>query len=121
MNRNKELEALTDNIPGGVHQCLNDLDFTILNMSKSFLDLFGYTRDEVKDIFNNHFVEMIHPDDRDSVLEISKEQSRRGNTVEFEYRIQKKDGETLWILESGTPGTYGRRAGNVLLPPYGYH
>lgn len=101
MNRNKELEALTDNIPGGVYQCLNDRSFTILNMSKSFLDLFGYTRDEVKDIFNDHFVDMIYPDDRDGVLEISKEQCRRGNTVEFEYRIQKKDGEILWILDRG--------------------
>ena len=37
--RNRDLQALTDNIPGGVLQCQNDDCFTISHMSDGFLSL----------------------------------------------------------------------------------
>lgn len=49
--RNDELEALTENIPGGVHQCANDMNLTLLSLSSGFLKMFGYTR---QDAFRYH-------------------------------------------------------------------
>lgn len=101
LNRNRELEALTENIPGGVHQCLDDSNFTIISMSNSFLSLFGYTREEIQELFHGRFAEMIVPDDRESVQNAMKRQLAHGNTVESEYRVRRRDGALLWILDKG--------------------
>lgn len=60
----QEYRTLLNNIPGGVHQCLNNEAFTLVEVNQGFLDLFGYSRQELKDRFNNRFIDMIHPAER---------------------------------------------------------
>lgn len=97
--RNSELEALTENIPGGVHQCECDDGMTFINMSNSFLALTGYSRREIQERFHNRFAEMIYPEDLVRVRTEIKEQLSHGDTLELEYRIVRSDGRQLWISD----------------------
>lgn len=96
-----ELEALNANIPGGVCQCLPDDGFTLLNMSEGLLNLVGYTREDIRTLFLDRFADIIFAEDRPHVLQSLHEQWAKGDTVSLEYRIQRKDGQMLWILDKG--------------------
>lgn len=103
--RNRELEALTENIPGGVHQCECDDGMTFLSMSKSFLTLVGYSQEEIEERFRNRFAEMIYLDDQPRLQSEMAEQLSHGDTLELEYRILRGDGKLLWILDQGKRAT----------------
>ena len=99
--RNGELEALLENLPSGIHCCRRDEAFTLLQMSDTFLALFGYTRNEVARLFQNRFIDMIHPDDRAHLRARIDAQLALGNMVEAEYRIVTKDGTVRWVFDRG--------------------
>lgn len=88
-------------IPGGIHKCMLDEALTILSMSESFLALFGYEEQEVHERFHDHFAEMICQNDREDVKRQMLRQAAKSDMVELEYRIQKKNGEVVWILDKG--------------------
>ncbi|WP_425516056.1 diguanylate cyclase domain-containing protein [Anaerolentibacter hominis] len=97
--RTQELEMLFENIPGGVHQCKNDPCFTLINMSRGCCSLFGYTREEVRAIFQDQFIQMIYPGDRAEVLRCCRERLRQDSTLELEYRVVHKSGRHIWVLD----------------------
>ena len=84
---------------GGIQQCLNDQGFTITHINEGFADLLGYTEQEIQEKFNNQFVNLIYPADRQEFLRQVKEQLKSGNSVEVEYRVTAKDGRVLWVLD----------------------
>lgn len=94
-----ELEALSENIPGGIHQCACDDNFTFLSVNQSFLSLVGYTKEEIKKRFHDHFAEIICPEDLPRVRVEMERQLLVGDEIEVEYRICRSDGEKLWILD----------------------
>lgn len=94
-------ECMMKYIPGGLYTCLTDKDLTVLDMNESFSSLFGYSGEEVREKFHNHFIEMVYPGDRDSVSDEMKKQLLCGDTTEIECRVARKDGKVLWILKKG--------------------
>lgn len=98
---NGQLEALIENIPGGVYQCKCDSGMTFLSMSNSFLTLVRYTQQEIYQRFHNCFAEMIYQDDLKRIQSEMAEQLSRSDELELEYRILRGDGTLLWILEQG--------------------
>lgn len=96
-----QIEALTKNVPGGMHQCANDPNLTLISMSDGFLSILGYTRNEVQSLFNNRFMEMVYPVDRAGMLRSIREQLRGGTEIELEYRVLCKNGMPVWILDKG--------------------
>lgn len=99
--RNRDLQALMNNIPGGVQKCLNDEYFSILSVNDRFLSMFGYTEEDIERLFQNRFINMIHPDDRAYVLKRIAEQMQSGNSFEAEYRVRCRDGSYKFVLENG--------------------
>lgn len=93
------LENLTKNMPGSAHQCALDHYFTLINVSDSFLSMFGYNREEIKELFHDQFIQMIHPADRLAVAANIFEQIKQSNMVEAEYRVLRKDRAPVWVLE----------------------
>ena len=65
----RDLQILSDNIPGGMFSCRFDERLTLLQMNKGFLSMLGYTRQEISDKFRNSFWEMIDYRDRLRTLE----------------------------------------------------
>ena len=51
-------------MPGGYHRCARTKDFDFTYISSRFLEIFGYSRQQIKDLFDNKFINMIHPEDR---------------------------------------------------------
>ena len=100
-HHSREYQVLLDNIPGGVQQCLNDGFYTMMEVNQGFLDMFGYDREELSDIFHDHFVEMIHPDDREAALREADGQLKGDGRLTLSYRVLCKDGSYKWVMDNG--------------------
>lgn len=94
-------EGILKHIPGGIHKCLDDDFLTILDASESFFELFGCGQEDVALLYHGHYMEMIYEADREEVQTLIKDQLMCGDTILVEYRILKKDGTVLWILDKG--------------------
>lgn len=109
--REREMSALTKNVPCGLHHCMDDEELTIISMSDGFLEIFGYSRKDIEERFHNQFVRMIYTEDRKAVFLSMKHQLAIKNDLELEYRVPLKDGGLVWVLDKGklVIGEDGRR------------
>lgn len=101
-NKNKDLQSLTSNIPGGVHRNIikngeHELDF----ISGGCLNLLGYERHEFNEVFGKEIFNVIYEKDRERVEKEIKEQISKFNKFNLEYRIKRKDGSIIWLLDTG--------------------
>ena len=101
LTEGQELAILTNNIPGGVFRCMYNDELTLLYYSEGFLSLFGYTREEIHERFHDSFLQLIYQEDRLAALASARRQIETGNTKELEYRIVRKDGSLMWVLDKG--------------------
>ena len=97
----RRLADLIQNIPGGVHQCANDPNMTLLSISDGFLSMFGYTKEEIKTQFDSKFINMVYPGDRAEMLKSTYAQLENGSDMELEYRVLCKTGQPVWVLDKG--------------------
>jgi len=72
-------------------------DSTFTYVSPNAERLLGYSVQEWEDI--NSWVSMIIPEDRDYATEHCQIETAAGRDHTFEYRIQKKSGEIIWVLD----------------------
>ena len=111
VERHKKLEeqnmlsqATIDNIPGGYHRCSLEKGHPFLYISDRFLAILGWTREEIKTIFDNKFDNMLHPDDRNLSLDYVTrilDTCGRGFTQDQIYRLLGKDGYH-WVTDATT-------------------
>ncbi|MFL8673955.1 diguanylate cyclase domain-containing protein [Clostridioides sp. GD02404] len=99
INEKEKFKALTDNILGGVKNCLKDEYMTMSYVSQGFLELTGYSDEDLNRIFKNKFKDMIYKEDIDKFNRTILNQLEKQDKIEVEYRIVKKDGSIIWILE----------------------
>lgn len=99
INEKEKFKTLTDNILGGVKNCLKDKDMTMTYVSQGFLELTGYSEEDLDVIFKNRFKYIIYKEDVDKVNSIVLNQLKRQDKIEVEYRIVKKDGSIIWVLD----------------------
>lgn len=100
MTRGQEYQTLLNNIPGGIQQCLNDEGLTMVEINQGFIDMFGFSRKEIQDRFNDRFIEMIHPDDRESMMSKVAETLGHGEKASFQYRVLCRDGSYKWVMDN---------------------
>jgi hypothetical protein len=62
--------------------------------------ILGYTPDELL-AEAGHFERMVHPDDRERIMALSKEHDRTGEPWWAEYRGLTRDGRELWLRSEG--------------------
>ncbi|MBY2475455.1 diguanylate cyclase [Clostridioides difficile] len=99
VNEKEKFKALTDNILGGVKNCLKDECMTMTYVSQGFLELTGYSNEDLNNIFKNKFKDIIYKEDIDKFDCIILNQLEKQDRIEVEYRIVKKDGSIIWVLE----------------------
>ena len=109
MNRQRELESrnsvadyLFRNLPGGYVRCSIDEGFPLLYIGERFLEIFGWTEEEIRTKFDNKFANMVCPEDRaitkdyvDRILQGGLESPDE----DVIYRILGKDGYH-WISDT---------------------
>ena len=108
---------MTQNLLLGVQQCLNDQWFTLTYVNEGFISLLGYSAQELRERFQNRYIELVHPDDRLPMRRRFLEQLSSGDAQELEYRVVPKNGRSLWVLEKcqRITGEDGREYCNCIL------
>lgn len=99
--RDRELAILTENIPGGIYQCQNDQGFSLISVNSGFLSMVGYTREELRDLLQDRFIALVHPEDRTMMRQTAQKQLAENEMIELEYRLRRKDGQIIWVLDKG--------------------
>lgn len=97
----QELKALTKNISGCVMHCIYDSRLTMVYCSDGFRFLTGYRGDEISALFNDQFLNMVYEPDRENVKNTIDTQLQTSEVIDIQYRLLKKDGSKVWILEKG--------------------
>jgi len=96
----RQLETLVCNLPGMAFRCTNNApDYTMTYVSIGIKDIAGY---EPEDLINNKnitFFDLVHPDDRASLMEANKVTLYVGEPLEAVYRWVHKDGSIRWVWE----------------------
>lgn len=103
MNAKKELEEakkdlsfFNSDIPSGYHQCYLEDGYPFRHISQRFLDILGFTRDEIKERFQDSFFNMIVEEDRYQLLNLKQELTNENQIVKRNYRLYSKQG-TVWV------------------------
>ena len=99
-NAKKDVELITNSIPGGVIK-LNMSDFSLLYANDGFFRLTGYSRTEYFSLFGNRCDKVIFPDDAELVKRMVHTAVENRGTLGFEYRIIAKSGEIRWSYVNG--------------------
>lgn len=85
----------------GLLVCTNDQTPTITLANDAFYNLVGYSKEEMKYLFNNKFTSLILDDPKD-ILERVGRPNKEKLTLDYEYRIRHSSGKTIWIHEIST-------------------
>lgn len=96
----REYQVLLDNIPGGVQKCRNDEYFTIIEINRGFLEMFGFSRKELSERFGDRFIDMVHPADQEYVVEEVAGQLALDKKFTLSYRVLCKDGSYKWVMDN---------------------
>ncbi|MDY3854522.1 MAG: EAL domain-containing protein [Butyribacter sp.] len=99
-NAKKELDLITNSIPGGVIK-LRISDYVVLYANDGFFRLAGYSRAEYLSLFGNQCNVVIHPDDAENVQRMIRTAVENRGSLSFEYRIVSKSGEVRWSYVNG--------------------
>ncbi|MBO7253307.1 MAG: diguanylate cyclase [Oscillospiraceae bacterium] len=78
-------------------RCRLDENFTLVCLGDHLPTLAGYTSEELADIFENHLIGLIVPEDQDKVRNEIRRKLFHGTNGELEYRICRKDGKIQWV------------------------
>jgi len=73
-----------------------------------FQELTGYSELE---LLSMHSLDLVYPEDRETVREKAIESLKGGSSLPYDYRFVRKDGAIIWVLEKITSTEYkGKRA-----------
>lgn len=101
-DKNRDLQSITSNIPGGIYRCRVENGKHILDfISDGYLNLLGYEKHELKEIFEKQLIKLIYEKDRERVSREITKQLKHDNKYNVEYRINRKDGSVIWLLDNG--------------------
>lgn len=79
-----------------------DIEHGRWTFSKAWRQMRGFHEDEKAEVMNALWLETIHPEDRDRVIDLfSKQSSGEVDEVAYEYRQRRCDGEWIWIMVRG--------------------
>ncbi len=99
---NRELlRLMTNTFPGGIIGGYLEKGFPLYIINDEMLGYLGYTYEELVRETKEMVIETIAPEDRDRVEQYVLEQVRETGAYEIQYRLLKKNGERMWVLDKG--------------------
>jgi PAS domain S-box-containing protein len=96
----EKFKLIANNIPGTVYLSKFDAFSTKIFLNDQILNLTGYSKAEFLET-NLSFLSLIHPDDKDEVIDNQFQNLKNGKALHNTYRIKRKTGEYIWIEEFG--------------------
>ncbi|AHY47118.1 GGDEF: diguanylate cyclase (GGDEF) domain [Rubrobacter radiotolerans] len=89
--------TLVEQIPAATYVQSVEHSGTLLYASPRIEDLLGYPPESF--VESALWRDLLHPDDREAVLEEGRRADRTGERFKMEYRMVHRDGRTVWILD----------------------
>lgn len=102
--RERELSALMANLPGMAYRCRDDSALTMIFVSEGCEALTGYPAAHLLDPESSSYRDLVVDD---PLVEDCREAIDSGAPFALEYRIRRRDGSLAWVLERGSPVTFG--------------
>ncbi len=93
------MDTLERNMPGGYHRCADAEGWPFLYISDSFLEVTGWSREEIRTEFGDRFINMVLPEDIPLCAGIIEEIQHKGYSNAM-YRLKKKGGGHIWVSDS---------------------
>lgn len=87
---------------GGYYRCSAKNGYSFVLLSDNFLDILGWTKSEVEQMFDNKLINMLHPKDKKLLLEnstITSDTYKSGSCKDIIIRLRGKDGYH-WVSDS---------------------
>lgn len=89
-----ELYFLNYDNPSGYYVCADTENLDFIYVSTRFMEITGYTRTDIREIFHDNFTEMIHPQDRETVRLPKKKQEN--SICMQQFHLAKKGDGYIW-------------------------
>ncbi|MBB1073494.1 response regulator [Rhodoferax sp. 4810] len=97
----EKFRTLTQNIPGAVYRCLNDVFWTMNYISDGIETLSGYPASGFINNTIRAYADIICPDDRINVNRQVQDAVLKQEPFELTYRLCHRDGHHIWVQEIG--------------------
>ena len=94
-----ELQFINQDLPGGYYRAGMARGYELIYVSQTMLQMFGYTREEIRRRFDNKLEMMIHPEDREMVWKESEEILQGLRSHLDPYRILHADGKYRYVMD----------------------
>ena len=91
-----DYRLLVEEMPLATYISALDSPSYALYVSPGIVDLLGYSRAEWHEN-PRLFVDILHPDDRERVLDLATEAKSAGRPYEADYRLLHRDGRVVWV------------------------
>ena len=97
----RSLSNYVDNYSGMLYRCRNDQALSIEYASSGCLKLTGYSNEQLVKNSEATYISIIHPDDRQRIMETIQYKLPDGKNYELTHRITTADGIERWVLNIG--------------------
>ncbi len=97
-NRQEFLEMMAINLPGGYHRCTTDHSFKLTFVSNSFVQVTGYTLDQLNEEYDGSYMALVLPEDRDYFMSLAPQLESEGY-IQCSYRLLRRDGSVRWVMD----------------------
>lgn len=94
-----QYRSFIENLPVLFYAVAPDPPYAPIYISPAF-EIFGYPLDEWM-TNGDMWLRVIHPDDRDWVMEKTRTAMESGTEIDYEYRVIAKDGGIFWVRDRG--------------------
>ena len=106
--RQKQYEALVENLPGAVYQAIAKEEREFIFLGENILNITGYLSEDLQDPNHSGFCSLIYPEDKETLVELFKGWAAclTGDKMEIEgkiennYRIFHQNGMLRWVNDS---------------------
>jgi len=105
----RSLRALMSHLPGMAYRCQDDRDRTMTFVSEGCTELTGHEPSGLVGSNKVTYMQLIHVDDRETVLNGIRSAVAEKRPFNLTYRIRAAAGEERWVREKGS-GVYSRQA-----------
>ncbi len=97
----EKFRSMISNIPGVVYRCSYDEHYSVLFITDAIENLSGFKRSDFDYNQNVSLVSIIHPEDRERVLDFVNFSVKQKRQFNLEYRIITRSKAVKWISNNG--------------------
>ncbi|MDO4555589.1 MAG: diguanylate cyclase, partial [Lachnospiraceae bacterium] len=102
LRENEELSYYISVLPGAYHRCTISDGYQFLYISDEYVRMFGFSREQIRELFENRFLNMVHPEDQKRLFNLFEQVKRKEVIKEknVEYRMITSKGY-IWVRDQG--------------------